>query len=64
MEAGRGALARGEDDAAPEAAGRYRRHSPEQTLLFQIITQYYPALTRSMPCSQCARTGRLRFDSS
>lgn len=26
-------------------AGRYQRHRPEQTLLYQIIEQHYPAFT-------------------
>ena len=25
-------------------AGRYQRHRPEQTLLYQIVDEYYPAL--------------------
>jgi hypothetical protein len=36
MEAGRGALALGDDDAAPQVPGRYQRHRPEQSLLYQI----------------------------
>lgn len=24
-------------------AGRYQRHRPEQTLLYQIVDEYYPA---------------------
>jgi ribosomal protein S27E len=53
MEAGRGALALGDDEAAPEGPGRYQRHRPEQTLLYQIITQYYPAFL-----TQLAAEGR------
>jgi hypothetical protein len=41
MEAGRGSLALGEDDGGPETPGHYQRHRPEETLLYQIITQYY-----------------------
>ena len=26
-------------------AGRYQRHRPEQTLLYQIVEEYYPAFT-------------------
>lgn len=26
-------------------AGRYQRHRPEQTLLYQIVEQHYPAFT-------------------
>jgi hypothetical protein len=25
--------------------GRYQRHRPEQTLLYQIVDEYYPAFT-------------------
>jgi ribosomal protein S27E len=28
-----------------EGAGRYQRHRPEQTLLYQIVEEYYPAFT-------------------
>jgi hypothetical protein len=28
-----------------EDAGRYRRHRPEQTLLYRIVDEYYPAFT-------------------
>jgi hypothetical protein len=28
-----------------EDAGRYQRHRPEQTLLYQIVEEYYPAFT-------------------
>jgi hypothetical protein len=47
-------------------AGFYQRHRPEQTLLYQIIDEYYPAftahlaenaalwLTRCCPSSPCA----------
>ena len=28
-----------------EDAGRYQRHRPEQTLLYRIVDQYYPAFT-------------------
>ena len=26
-------------------AGRYQRHRPEQTLLYQIVEEYYPAFS-------------------
>ncbi len=29
-------------------AGRYRRHRPEQTLLYQIVDEYYPAFAAFM----------------
>jgi len=29
-------------------AGRYQRHRPEQTLLFQIVDEYYPAFAALM----------------
>ncbi|MCU7816237.1 MAG: transposase zinc-binding domain-containing protein, partial [Candidatus Thiodiazotropha sp. (ex Rostrolucina anterorostrata)] len=28
-----------------EDAGRYQRHRPEQTLLYRIVDEYYPAFT-------------------
>lgn len=28
-----------------EDAGRYQRHRPELTLLYQIVEEYYPAFT-------------------
>ena len=31
-----------------EGAGRYQRHCPEQTLLYQIVDEYYPAFTALM----------------
>jgi hypothetical protein len=30
------------DDALPGTPGRYERHRPEQTLLYQVIAQHYP----------------------
>lgn len=29
----------------PRSAGRYQRHRPEQTLLYRIVEQHYPAFT-------------------
>ena len=29
-------------------AGRYQRHRPEQTLLYRIVEQYYPAFTSNL----------------
>jgi hypothetical protein len=43
MEASGAALLTDADDAPPGAPGRYERHRPEQTLLYQIIAQHYPA---------------------
>ena len=31
-----------------EDAGRYQRHRPEQTLLYQIVAEYYPAFAELM----------------
>ncbi len=43
MEASGAALVTDADDAPPGAPGRYQRHRPEQTLLYQVIAQHYPA---------------------
>ncbi|MCG7983733.1 MAG: hypothetical protein JAY90_13415 [Candidatus Thiodiazotropha lotti] len=31
-----------------EDAGRYQRHRPEQTLLYQVVDEYYPAFAALM----------------
>ncbi len=36
-------MARGKDDA-----GRYQRHRPEQTLLYRIVDEVYPAFAALM----------------
>ena len=36
-------MARGEEDA-----GRYQRHRPEQTLLYRIVDEVYPAFAPLM----------------
>jgi ribosomal protein S27E len=43
MGASGAALLTDADEALPGAPGRYARHRPEQTLLYQVITQHYPA---------------------
>ncbi len=45
MEASGAALLTDADDAPPGAPGRYQRHRPEQTLLYQVIAQHYPNST-------------------
>ena len=43
MESSGAALLSDADDAPPGAQGHYERHRPEQTLLYQVIAQHYPA---------------------
>lgn len=42
---------------------RYERHRPEQTLLYQLVEQYYPALTDSylQICPVSQREGRNNY---
>ena len=39
-------------------AGRYQRHRPEQTLLYQIVDEYYPALAAHL--AEQGRAGNYR----
>jgi hypothetical protein len=43
------ALSSAEEDSAP-IGGRYQRHEPEKSLLYQIITQHYPAVRQAIHC--------------
>lgn len=36
-------LSAGPHSDGPHSAGTYQRHQPEQTLLYQIVAQHYPA---------------------
>jgi hypothetical protein len=38
-----GRIHHGPDDAPPGTPGSYERHRPEQTLLYQVIAEHYPA---------------------
>jgi len=38
-------------------AGRYQRHRPEQTLLYRIIEQHYPAFTEQLAAQGTALQG-------
>ena len=46
-----------------EDASRYQRHRPEQTLLYRIVEEYYPAFAAhlaSLPIWRC-RAGNCRI---
>ena len=38
-------------------AGRYQRHRPEHTLLYQIVDEYYPAFAALMAEHDCMDAG-------
>ncbi len=39
-------------------AGRYQRHRPEQTLLYQIVDEYYPAFAAQIFSALISDHGR------
>jgi hypothetical protein len=65
MEASGAALLTDADDAPPGAPGRYQRHRPEQTLLYQVIAQHYPpswpaSPRRGAPCRAACMASETR----
>jgi hypothetical protein len=53
MEASGAALFADADDAPPGAPGRYERHRPEHTLLYQVVAQHYPAFLARLSAERC-----------
>ena len=56
-----------EASAGTARAGEYARHRPEQTLLYQLVEQYYPAFVehlaareRTLPAHVVREFGRSR----